>query len=166
MHGQYSSLTYQELNLARHKHRSYTSPSPQTPLVVETYRVISSGARRTCRTKPLISLLLIVWSLAVQAFRSFAPLLSPDFSFLHPALSLSPSCAKHRVRGICYRAFVKVILTDDVTGTGYRGEQVEIKGGYMRNFLFPGKRAIYATRENVSLYESEDRVSRHSVLHL
>ncbi|CAN0441664.1 unnamed protein product, partial [Ectocarpus sp. 13 AM-2016] len=40
---------------------------------------------------------------------------------------------------------LKVILTDDVGGTGYRGEYVEIRGGFMRNFLFPSKRAIYAT---------------------
>lgn len=58
-----------------------------------------------------------------------------------------------------HRRTVNVILTDDVTGTGYRGEYVEIRGGFMRNFLFPAKRAIYATEENKLAYESVDRVS-------
>ena len=55
---------------------------------------------------------------------------------------------------------VKVILADDVAGTGYRGEYVEVKGGFMRNYLFPNKRAIYATEDNKLLYESQDRVSK------
>ena len=54
---------------------------------------------------------------------------------------------------------MKVILTEDVTGTGYKGEQVEIRGGFMRNFLFPRKHAIYATDENKLLYNTVDRVS-------
>ncbi|CAM9556404.1 unnamed protein product [Ectocarpus sp. 12 AP-2014] len=54
---------------------------------------------------------------------------------------------------------VKVILTDDVGGTGYRGEYVEIRGGFMRNFLFPSKRAIYATDENRLAYEAVDRTA-------
>lgn len=54
---------------------------------------------------------------------------------------------------------MKAILTDDVSGTGYRGEYVEIRGGFMRNFLFPNKRAIYATDENRAAYEAVDRVS-------
>lgn len=53
---------------------------------------------------------------------------------------------------------MKAILTDDVSGTGYRGEHVEIRGGFMRNFLFPEKRAIYATDENRRMYEAVDRV--------
>ncbi|CAM9757367.1 unnamed protein product, partial [Hapterophycus canaliculatus] len=54
---------------------------------------------------------------------------------------------------------VKAILTDDVSGTGYRGEYVDVRGGFMRNFLFPNKRAIYATEENRAAYEAVDRVS-------
>ncbi|CAB1111637.1 unnamed protein product [Ectocarpus sp. CCAP 1310/34] len=54
---------------------------------------------------------------------------------------------------------VKVILTDDVSGTGYRSEYVEIRGGFMRNFLFPSKRAIYATDDNRLAYEAIDRTA-------
>lgn len=57
---------------------------------------------------------------------------------------------------------IKVILKDDVPGTGYRGEYVEVKAGFMRNYLFPKKRAMYATEENKFLYESVDRVSQPS----
>lgn len=56
------------------------------------------------------------------------------------------------------RRTVKAILTDDVSGTGYRGEYVEIRGGFMRNFLFPSKKAIYATDDNRLEYEAVDRV--------
>lgn len=53
-----------------------------------------------------------------------------------------------------------MILKDDVPGTGYRGEYVEVKAGFMRNYLFPKKCAMYATEENKFLYESVDRVSQ------
>lgn len=49
-------------------------------------------------------------------------------------------------------------------GTGYRGEYVEIRGGFMRNLLFPTKRAIYATDENTRIYEAVDRVRNAMLL--
>lgn len=73
---------------------------------------------------------------------------------LHP----TPSC-KSPTYFLQIRRTVKAILTDDVDGTGYRGEYVEIRGGFMRNLLFPTKRAIYATDENRRIYEAVDRVS-------
>ncbi|MDL2224816.1 50S ribosomal protein L9 [Eubacteriales bacterium OttesenSCG-928-M02] len=40
---------------------------------------------------------------------------------------------------------MKVILNEDVKGTGLRGQVVEVKDGYARNFLFPKKLAQEAT---------------------
>lgn len=44
---------------------------------------------------------------------------------------------------------MKVILTADVRGIGKRGELVEAKDGYARNFLFPRGLAMEATEANL-----------------
>ncbi len=41
---------------------------------------------------------------------------------------------------------MKVILTKDVPGTGYKGEIKEVSDGYARNFLLPRKMAQLATK--------------------
>lgn len=57
---------------------------------------------------------------------------------------------------------IKVILREDIEGTGYKGEMVEVRGGFMRNYLFPTRRAAYASEENKKLYETLKRVSTYS----
>lgn len=49
---------------------------------------------------------------------------------------------------------VSIILKEDLEGRGYKGEEVMVRGGYMRNYLFPTKKAVYATEENKKLYHS------------
>jgi large subunit ribosomal protein L9 len=44
---------------------------------------------------------------------------------------------------------MRVVLRDDVAGVGRRGDIVKVAGGFARNFLLPGGRAIVAT-EGVS----------------
>lgn len=46
-------------------------------------------------------------------------------------------------------AFMKVILTEDVRGTGKKGDMVTVKDGYGRNFLLPKGLAIPAMEGNV-----------------
>jgi large subunit ribosomal protein L9 len=48
---------------------------------------------------------------------------------------------------------MKVILTEDLKGTGKKGEIVNVKDGYGRNFLIPDGRAIPATEGNVKRFE-------------
>jgi large subunit ribosomal protein L9 len=48
---------------------------------------------------------------------------------------------------------MKVILTEDLKGTGKKGEVVNVKDGYGRNFLIPDGRAIPATEGNVKRFE-------------
>jgi large subunit ribosomal protein L9 len=62
---------------------------------------------------------------------------------------------------------MKVLLRDDVPGTGRRGDIVEVAGGFARNFLLPQGRAIEATagvtdqaaamRRGRDLREAKDR---------
>jgi len=44
---------------------------------------------------------------------------------------------------------MKVILADDVRGLGHRGDTVNVKPGYARNYLFPQGTAYEATEANV-----------------
>jgi len=49
---------------------------------------------------------------------------------------------------------MKVILTEDVRGTGKKGDMVTVKDGYGRNFLLPKGLAIPAQEGNVKRLES------------
>lgn len=50
---------------------------------------------------------------------------------------------------------MKVILIDDVKGLGKKGELVNAKTGYVRNFLIPNKLAIEGSRENLVIWKKE-----------
>ena len=51
-------------------------------------------------------------------------------------------------------AQMQVILLERVENLGQMGDVVKVKQGYARNFLLPGKKALRATKENVSYFES------------
>ncbi|CAI8155290.1 MAG: 50S ribosomal protein L9 [Pseudidiomarina mangrovi] len=48
---------------------------------------------------------------------------------------------------------MQIILLDKVANLGSLGDQVEVKSGYARNFLFPQGKAVPATAANVSKFE-------------
>ncbi|MCL2633662.1 MAG: 50S ribosomal protein L9 [Oscillospiraceae bacterium] len=50
---------------------------------------------------------------------------------------------------------MKVILTQDVAGTGKKGEIKEVKDGFARNLLFPKGLALEATKTNLTLLEEK-----------
>jgi large subunit ribosomal protein L9 len=50
---------------------------------------------------------------------------------------------------------MKVILTDEIRGLGGRGEVVQVKDGYARNFLLPKNLAREATPGNLKAVEQE-----------
>jgi large subunit ribosomal protein L9 len=50
---------------------------------------------------------------------------------------------------------MKVILLQDVRHTGHRGEIIEVKPGFARNFLLPQKMAALATGGNLKLFEQQ-----------
>ncbi len=52
---------------------------------------------------------------------------------------------------------MKVILTDEVYGLGGRGEVVNVKDGYARNYLLPKQLAKEATTGNIAVVEQQKR---------
>ncbi|MGV8145396.1 MAG: 50S ribosomal protein L9 [Alkaliphilus sp.] len=55
---------------------------------------------------------------------------------------------------------MKVILTEDVKGLGKKGELVKASDGYARNFLFPKKKAIEATKGNLKALETRNETEK------
>jgi len=49
---------------------------------------------------------------------------------------------------------MKVILTEDLRGTGKKGETVDVKEGYGRNYLIPEGLALPATESNKKRFEN------------
>ena len=54
---------------------------------------------------------------------------------------------------------MKVILTQDVKGTGKKGQMLEISDGYARNYLLPRKLAIEATADAVNTMRMNDKAA-------
>jgi len=52
---------------------------------------------------------------------------------------------------------MKVILTQDVDNLGQKGELVDVKDGYGRNFLIPRGMAAVANTSNIRRFEEETR---------
>jgi len=50
---------------------------------------------------------------------------------------------------------MEIILRDDVSGLGLRGDVVKVKDGYARNYLFPKKLAVPATESSKKFLEEE-----------
>lgn len=51
-------------------------------------------------------------------------------------------------------AQIQVILLERIESLGQMGDVVKVKQGYARNFLLPQKKALRATKDNVSYFES------------
>ena len=56
---------------------------------------------------------------------------------------------------------MKVILQQDVKGTGKKGEVIEVSEGYGRNFLLPKKLAVPANAQNVNLAKQKAGAAAH-----
>ena len=52
---------------------------------------------------------------------------------------------------------MKVILMENVKGTGKKGELVNVADGYARNFLIPRKLAVHATPENLTAMKHQEK---------
>ncbi len=49
---------------------------------------------------------------------------------------------------------MEVILLEKVRNLGNLGDRVKVKGGYGRNFLIPGGKAVMATEDNIAKFEA------------
>lgn len=58
---------------------------------------------------------------------------------------------------------MKVILTEDHDRLGIRGDVVDVKPGYGRNYLIPRRMAVVATDSNRRRFEEERRQAAHKV---
>ena len=56
---------------------------------------------------------------------------------------------------------MKVILLKDIKGTGKKGDVKEVSDGYARNFLFPKKLAIEATKDNLLKLKAKQDSNAH-----
>ena len=56
---------------------------------------------------------------------------------------------------------MKVILQQDVKGTGKKGEVIEVSEGYGRTFLLPKKLAVLANAQNVNLAKQKAGSAAH-----
>ncbi|MBS4026529.1 MAG: 50S ribosomal protein L9 [Clostridia bacterium] len=62
---------------------------------------------------------------------------------------------------------MKVILQQDVKGTGKKGDMVTVAEGYARNFLLPKKLAIPATDANVNqIRQQQDKATKQKAQEL
>lgn len=56
---------------------------------------------------------------------------------------------------------MKVILLQDVKGTGKKDQVLEVSDGYGRNFLLPRKMAVEATSEAIHSIEKSKQAEKH-----
>lgn len=55
------------------------------------------------------------------------------------------------------KAKLALILTEDLPNLGSRGHVVRVEHGYGRNWLLPQGKAVYATPDNMRLYDAEEK---------
>ena len=55
---------------------------------------------------------------------------------------------------------MKVILKADIKGVGKKDQVIEASDGYARNYLFPKKLAVEATKENLGKLESKNEANK------
>ncbi len=53
---------------------------------------------------------------------------------------------------------MKVILLEDIKGVGKKDQIIEASDGYARNFLFPKKLALEATKANLNMLDKKQKV--------
>lgn len=55
---------------------------------------------------------------------------------------------------------MEVILKEDIKGVGKKGEVINVKEGYAKNFLFPGKKAVLASEGEKKKIESDKEAEK------
>lgn len=58
---------------------------------------------------------------------------------------------------------MKVILTQDVKGSGKKGEMANVSDGYARNFLFPKGLAVEANKQALGELQAKEAATQHKL---
>ena len=58
---------------------------------------------------------------------------------------------------------MEIILKEDVTNLGYKGDILKVKNGYGRNFLIPTKKAILATESAKKMLAEDLKQRAHKI---
>ncbi len=58
---------------------------------------------------------------------------------------------------------MEIILKEDVTNLGYKGDILKVKDGYGRNFLIPTKKAVLATESAKKMLAEDLRQRAHKI---
>jgi len=58
---------------------------------------------------------------------------------------------------------MEIILKEDITNLGYKGDIVKVKNGYGRNFLIPTKKAVLATESAKKVLAEDNRQRAHKL---
>ena len=58
---------------------------------------------------------------------------------------------------------MKVILTQDVQGSGKKGQVVNVSDGYARNFLLKRGMAIEANAQNMNVLKNKQAAQEHKI---
>ncbi len=58
---------------------------------------------------------------------------------------------------------MKLILKEDVSGLGYKGDVVEVKSGYGRNYLIPTGKAVIASPSALKVLAENQRQRAHKL---
>lgn len=56
---------------------------------------------------------------------------------------------------------MKVVLQQDIKGTGKKGELINVSDGYARNFLFPRKLAVEANAQVMNEFKMKEDAKQH-----
>jgi len=59
---------------------------------------------------------------------------------------------------------MKVILTQDIKGTGRAGDVINVSDGYARNYLFPKKLAKEATEHNLNIVTQQQKANEKRIM--
>ncbi|HOK36664.1 MAG TPA: 50S ribosomal protein L9 [Paludibacteraceae bacterium] len=58
---------------------------------------------------------------------------------------------------------MEVILKEDISNLGYKGDIVKVKDGYARNYLIPTKKAVIATESAKRMLEEDKKQRAHKL---
>ncbi|KAG7391025.1 hypothetical protein PHYPSEUDO_006160 [Phytophthora pseudosyringae] len=111
----------------------------------------SSNLHRVSSCRRVVSISASVSRISSSSDRELSRMLARSTTKLVSALQRPQGVKPLLARSFAHR--VGMVLKEDVPKLGFRGDEVSVKAGYARNFLYPEKLAVYATPANRETYK-------------